>query len=57
VLRAVQLNKPLIKVNKVLGRSGPLIDAISPRYYDRVMRVTGVARFLRDQAKINSERE
>lgn len=57
VLRAVKLNKPLIKVNKVLGRSGPLIDAISPRYYDRVMRVTGVARFLRDQAKINADRE
>ncbi len=57
VVRAVEHNKAEISVNKGLGKISDWVTAVSPDLTINMMKRTGVAGFLRDQARIDAERK
>lgn len=53
---AVKRNRPEVKVNPPLGKLSKVVHAISPTASGRSMEMTGVLGFLKEQARLNAER-
>jgi short-subunit dehydrogenase len=56
VLKAVENNKGEIIVTKGLGKIADVTFAMMPEFSAKIMRRTGAAAFLEEQAKLNAEK-